>query len=72
MNDLVTVLINGDWDTSLEDRDDKSVIIYDEGIKIKIVKSKLDEFMDSLDYDCYLILEEFSHIEWNGIFRYEM
>ena len=71
MSNFKTVLIDGDWDTSLEDN--KEVIIYDEGRKVKVKEELYDTFMDKLEadgYDCYLCLEEYAHPEWNGEFHY--
>ena len=71
---LVTIYLNGVFDTSLEDREDKTVIIYDKGQVYKIQESRYNKFIDDLElngFDCYFCPELYSHPEWNGIIKYE-
>ena len=70
MNTLINIFINGTWDTSHEDKTDKSPIrIFDKGTHIQILADQYDQYIDDLEekgYDCYLCLEMYSHPQWNG------
>ena len=72
-NNLIRIYINGDFCTSLEDREDKSVYIYNKGQEFLIKQSLYDKFIDDLEengYDCYLCPDLFIHPEWNGIIKF--
>lgn len=74
MNELITVYVNGTWDVSFEEREDKSIHIYDTGMYFSIKKELYDSFIDSLEdngFDCYLCPELFKHPDWNGIIEYK-
>jgi hypothetical protein len=70
INQLVTIFLNGDWDTSHEDKGDTSPVrIFDKGEVYKILASDYDQYIDDLEergYDCYLCLEMYAHPQWNG------
>ena len=68
---MLTILVDGEWDTSLEET--KDVLIYEEGTKYIIQNHLYNDFIDSLEtkgYDCYFCIENFSHPEWSGIIKY--
>ena len=68
MNTLINIFINGTWDTSHEDKTDKSPI-FDKGTHIQILADQYDQYIDDLEekgYDCYLCLEMYAHPQWNG------
>ena len=70
MNTLINIFINGTWDTSHEDKTDKSPIrIFDKGTHIQILADQYDQYIDDLEekgYDCYLCPEMYAHPQWNG------
>lgn len=71
---LITVFVDGVWDTALEDREDKTLIIYEIGTLYQMDESLFDSFVDKLEeegYDCYLSPDIYCHPEWNGIIKYE-
>lgn len=72
INQLVTIFVDGEWDTSHEDKTDKSPVrIFDKGKVYKILASDYDQYIDDLEergYDCYLCLEMYAHPQWNGEF----
>ena len=67
---LINIFMNGDWDTSHEDRTDKSPIrVFNKGEHVQILKEQYDEYIDALEekgFDCYLCPEMYAHPQWNG------
>lgn len=71
---MIEVYVNGEFDTSLEDREDKTVIIYNKGEVYLMDESLFDKFIDDLEikgYDCYFSPQLYSHPEWNGIIKFK-
>lgn len=70
MNQLVTIFIDGDWETSHEDKTDKSPIrIFDKGQVVTILAEQYNQYINDLEdrgFDCYICLEKYSHPQWNG------
>jgi hypothetical protein len=72
-NNLITVYVNGVFCTSLEDREDKSIYIYEIGEKFLIKQNLYNKFVDDLElngFDCYLCPDIYSHPEWNGTIKF--
>lgn len=70
---MITVYVNGIFDTSLEDRKDKTVFVYNKGEVYKMDKRLYNKFIDDLEkngFDCYLCPELYNNPEWNGIIKY--
>jgi hypothetical protein len=63
-NDMVEVYVNGEWDCSFETS--PTIVIWDKGEVHTIDKKDYGDFLDALDYDCYLCLDLFKHPKWNG------
>ena len=70
MNTLINIFINGNWETSHEDKTDTSpVIIYEIGTHVQILASMYEQYIDDLEergYDCYFSPEMYMHPQWNG------
>ena len=71
INQLVTIFLNGDWDTSHEDKGDTSPVrIFDKGKVVQIQAHMYEKFIDDLEdnkgFDSYLCPDMYAHPQWNG------
>jgi hypothetical protein len=69
-NRLISIFIDGDWDTSHEDKGDTSPVrIFNKGKVVQIQAHMYEQYIDDLEerrFDCYFSPDMYAHPQWNG------